>query len=230
MSDLSPSRINSTRSTIFNFGFAPKTTRTVPEHLVKTPDLTDKRIFLYGACVTEWIPGPEAYLPRTINLVTTAPRLGSLRPPLAALCEALLEEEEKGRGCLSPASANGVLNAPLFTDDNGNPVALPVWEPERRPVFTPYPSRRIPTADAAVAPLFQSLSPDTIRTLVTAILLERPVVLRSQSRSLLLICAEAIRHLLYPFHLITPYHPLLPISELCNFWEDIKTQATTPTW
>lgn len=231
VSDNSPNRLDSTRSTVFNFAFTPKTARTVPDSLVKTPDLTDKRMFLYGACVTEWCPGPEAYLPRTINLISTSPRLGSLRPPLGAVCEALLEEEERGQGCKSPSTANGVLHAPLFTDPaTGKPFELPTWQPERRPVFTPYAARSIPTIDAAVGPLFQSLSPDTLRTLITAVILEKPVVLRSHSRSLMVVCAEAIRHLLFPFRLMVPYYPLVPIAELCTFWEDIKTQATTPSW
>jgi len=164
----------------------------------------------------------------------------------------MLEREEKGEdvgsssSCCSSSSSssNGgggggehhsplgdILHPTLLNDSStGKPVGLPVWQPERRPVFTPYPAKAIPTVDAGIAPLFQSLSPDTIRTLLTAVLLERPVILRSHSRSLMVVCAEAIRKLLFPFHLMTPYHPLLPLSELCSFWEDIKAEANAPSW
>jgi len=59
-------------------------------------------------------------------------------------------------------------------------------------------------------PLFECLSPDNVRTLLAAVLVERQVVFVSSQFSLLTVCAEAITSLLFPLCWSHVYVPVLP--------------------
>ena len=84
--------------------------------------------------------------------------------------------------------------------------------------------------DASFLPLFQALSPETLLKAVTAILLERPVILKSSCRSLTMLASEGLRRLIYPFAWLQPYQPLLPVGGICSFWDEIRTRAGGRTW
>ena len=84
--------------------------------------------------------------------------------------------------------------------------------------------------DASFLPLFQALSPETLLKAFTATLLERPIIIKSSSRSLTMLASEGLRHLIYPFAWLQPYQPLLPVGGICNFWDSIRKNAGGTTW
>jgi hypothetical protein len=198
-------------------------------HLAEPPDLTEEMIPLYGACSTDWMPHEEALLPRCVAVVTTEPRQSALRDALRTARQNLPPSPS---GPQTPGNQDPPPAPPVPLAGVTFPRPPPRWGVESKARLTPYGARSdVPTLDASVLPLFQALSPETLTRLWTAVLLERPVVLKSQSRSLLLVCAEALRRLLYPFTWLTAYCPLLPVAEACKFWHAIRSQQDSQsTW
>eukprot|EP01137_Pigoraptor_chileana_P021421 Opistho-2@85086 len=75
----------------------------------------------------------------------------------------------------------------------------------------------LPAADFGFAPLFRRLSVENIISLLTAILLERRVVIYSSELSMLTLCTEAVLSLIHPFAWHYVYIPVLPSAYLEDF-------------
>eukprot|EP00743_Colponemidia_sp_Colp-15_P008489 GILK01009234.1.p1 GENE.GILK01009234.1~~GILK01009234.1.p1 ORF type:complete len:1163 (-),score=242.75 GILK01009234.1:371-3733(-) len=122
----------------------------------------------------------------------------------------------------------------IFVDEVLTPDAIPLEAPEqlykllqrrapqrglgpvtvslgRREVYFAVPDQNaLPMADVEFRPLFRSLEPRLVVQCITALLLERPVVVISASVGLLTPVMEALLILLYPLSWPFVYIPLLP--------------------
>ncbi len=258
------------------------------------PDLTaDDVVYLYGACLMEWAPaGDEVLLPRCLALVSTEPRVASLRMALLALREAqgrpgvggspitpdtpkktpwqLEDEQTTGdkrrvttlldKAMFAASESRQEDESVLYwqracasSDSRARPTALfsptsasmaaganPMLSPTGGMTMTlggpglslpPPLVRSLPQpVDASFLPLFHALSPETMLKAVTAVLLERPVIVKSASRSLTVLASEGLRRLIYPFAWLRCYQPLLPVGGICAFWDDIRRTAGGRTW
>eukprot|EP01136_Pigoraptor_vietnamica_P042556 Opistho-1_new@16869 len=72
----------------------------------------------------------------------------------------------------------------------------------------------LPAADFNFAPLFRRLSVESVVTLLTAILLERRIIVYSTELSMLTLCTETVLALAHPFAWHYVYIPVLPSAYL----------------
>lgn len=107
------------------------------------------------------------------------------------------------------------------------------------PPIAPPPLLRLPPPlahalpqeiDVSFVPLFHALSPETLLQALTAVLLERPVVVQSASRTLTTLACEALRRLLHPFTWLRPFMPLLPVAGICAFWDETRRAGGGQSW
>ena len=123
-----------------------------------------------------------------------------------------------GGGAPAVATATGMGNS-----DNNPSSSTPRLPP---PLLRALPA----PVDASYVPLFRALSPETLLQALTAVLLERPVVVQSSSRTLAALACEALRRLVHPFAWLRPYMPLLPVAGVCAFWDEVKRSGGGQTW
>ncbi|GJP36339.1 hypothetical protein CLOM_g20858 [Closterium sp. NIES-68] len=76
------------------------------------------------------------------------------------------------------------------------------------------PAFSLPFVQLSFHPLVRSLDMDNIILLVTAVLLEKRILLRASQYELLTLVAESVSHLIYPFKWAYPYTPVLPLNKL----------------
>lgn len=124
-------------------------------------------------------------------------------------------------GFLSPTAGGGLLMT-----DAASTISIPTSCSLPPPLVHSLPQH----VDASFLPLFQALSPETFLKAFTATLLERPIIMKSSSRSLTMLASEGLRRLIYPFAWLQPYQPLLPVGGICNFWDYIRKKAGGTTW
>ncbi|CAI5510260.1 unnamed protein product [Closterium sp. Naga37s-1] len=103
-------------------------------------------------------------------------------------------------------------------------TAVPLPDPGRRAVVFSVekcllfceapPPATLPAVQLSFHPLVRSLDVDNIILLVTAVLLEKRILLRATQYELLTLVAESVSHLIYPFKWAYPYTPVLPLNKL----------------
>ncbi|CAI5956302.1 unnamed protein product [Closterium sp. NIES-64] len=103
-------------------------------------------------------------------------------------------------------------------------TAVPLPDPGRRSVVFSVekcllfceapPPATLPAVQLSFHPLVRSLDVDNIILLVTAVLLEKRILLRATQYELLTLVAESVSHLIYPFKWAYPYTPVLPLNKL----------------
>ncbi|CAI5466151.1 unnamed protein product [Closterium sp. Yama58-4] len=103
-------------------------------------------------------------------------------------------------------------------------TAVPLPEPGQRSVVFSVekcllfceapPPATLPAVQLSFHPLVRSLDVDNIILLVTAVLLEKRILLRATQYELLTLVAESVSHLIYPFKWAYPYTPVLPLNKL----------------
>lgn len=121
----------------------------------------------------------------------------------------------------APTTNSGLsVPDPAATSSSSSSCPLPP------PLLTSLPLH----VDASFFPLIQALSPEILLKAFTAVLLERPVVVKSSSRTLTMVACEGLRRLIYPFAWLLPYKPLLPVGGICSFWDDVKRGAGGRSW
>ena len=125
-------------------------------------------------------------------------------------------------GLLSPTAASRVATggAPAASGPTSQAARLPP------PLLRALPA----PVDVSYVPLFHALSPETLLRALTAVLLERPVVVQSASRTLAVLACEALRRLIHPFAWLRPYMPLLPVAGVCALWDEVKRSGGGQTW
>lgn len=125
-----------------------------------------------------------------------------------------------GGGAPAVAAATGMGNSDNNASSSSSTPRLPP------PLLRALPA----PVDASYVPLFRALSPETLLQALTAVLLERPVVVQSSSRTLAALACEALRRLVHPFAWLRPYMPLLPVAGVCAFWDEVKRSGGGQTW
>ena len=111
---------------------------------------------------------------------------------------------------------NLLYNVPVPLPGKSLKFYVPNDEPAKPPlelvILHPNPSQELPMLDYALRDMFTWLGADTVIQLFTCVLLENQVLLRSTNFHKLMVVAECITALLFPFSWQHVYVPILPAS------------------
>ncbi|XP_031479261.1 DENN domain and WD repeat-containing protein SCD1 isoform X2 [Nymphaea colorata] len=151
---------------------------------------------------------PNSYADKCICLVSRSPSFHVLREALEELFNLCFSSAGSSKP-LWDVVAHMVLNVPLPTP--GKDRVLFAVENCLLCIEVP-PKDGLPHADISFQPLVQCLDVDNFIRFFTAVLLEKRILIRANTYSLLTLVSEAICHLIYPFRWQHVYIPLLFFS------------------
>ncbi|CAM9959441.1 unnamed protein product [Ectocarpus sp. 12 AP-2014] len=150
-------------------------------------------------------PGREVYAPKCLCLLSTWPYFGPFREWLLNLYRISLSPFQIP---LERYVGNFLLEVP--TPSPGRVEVLYNMGNTTITFACPPPNKPVAWGSVPFEPLFQCLSHENIVTLLTCLLLERSVLLKSSQLSLLTPCAEVLTLVLYPLSWSHVYIPVLP--------------------
>ncbi|CBJ25874.1 conserved unknown protein [Ectocarpus siliculosus] len=150
-------------------------------------------------------PGREVYAPKCLCLLSTWPYFGPFREWLLNLYRISLSPFQIP---LERYVGNFLLEVP--TPSPGRVEVLYNMGNTTITFACPPPNKPVAWGSVPFEPLFQCLSHENIVILLTCLLLERSIVLKSSQLSLLTPCAEVLSLVLYPLSWSHVYIPVLP--------------------
>ncbi|KAG9391048.1 C-myc promoter-binding protein [Carpediemonas membranifera] len=149
----------------------------------------------------------ELYLPVGITILSYFPFHKRFKELLSMVCDDLDDLQAIKTRCQRLADLFLLTWKPEDITNAGIPLARP-----RTFTFKLPPVNDLPLCDTDLSALCGALSPKTLVDLISQLLLERKVVVVSDSQEHLVVCVEELIALLYPLEWPYIYIPLLPIT------------------
>lgn len=154
---------------------------------------------VFGAALHIWCPhGSGCWMQKALAVVSTQPLWGAFRAFLCSL---------RASSCPERFIVNFVAEMPLPPPGFVVTVALPGF-PELA-IHRPAPNQ-LPLLDLPVKRMLQQLKPETVVSLVEALLVEQRIVLHSTCLSIVCAFCEILVGLIWPLRPAAVYVPLLP--------------------
>lgn len=154
---------------------------------------------VFGAALHIWCPhGSGCWMQKALAVVSTQPLWGAFRAFLCSL---------RASSCPERFIVNFVAEMPLPPPGFVVTVALPGF-PDLA-IHRPAPNQ-LPLLDLPVKRMFQQLKPETVVSLVEALLVEQRIVLHSTCLSIVCAFCEILVALIWPLRPAAVYVPLLP--------------------
>ncbi|XP_063989212.1 DENN domain-containing protein 5B isoform X5 [Diachasmimorpha longicaudata] len=152
---------------------------------------------------------------KSISLICQQPYLNAAKTFLTNLYKCVPRHPGPGLS-LESYVYNLLYNVPVPLPGKSLKFFVPNDEPAKSPLelFLLYPnlSTDLPLLDYSIKDMFTWLGPECVLQLFTCVLLENQVLLRSTDFHKLMVVAECITALLFPFSWQHVYVPILPVS------------------
>ncbi|KAK0086189.1 hypothetical protein PV325_003612 [Microctonus aethiopoides] len=157
----------------------------------------------------------KLFVTKSISLLCQQPYLHAARAFLTNLYKCVPRHPGPGLS-LESYVYNLLYNVPVPLPGKSLKFYVPNDEPAKSPlelvILYPCPTSELPLLDYSLKDMFTWLGPETVIQLFTCVLLENQVLLRSTDFHKLMVVAECITALLFPFAWQHVYVPILPAS------------------
>ncbi|XP_043268202.1 DENN domain-containing protein 5B isoform X2 [Venturia canescens] len=157
----------------------------------------------------------KLFVTKSISLLCQQPYLHAAKTFLTNLYKCVPRHPGPGLS-LESYVYNLLYNVPVPLPGKSLKFFVPNDEPAKQPlelvIIHPNPSSELPMLDYPLKDMFAWLGVETVIQLFTCVLLENQVLLRSTDFHKLMVVAESITALLFPFSWQHVYVPILPAS------------------
>ncbi|XP_057340545.1 DENN domain-containing protein 5A isoform X2 [Microplitis mediator] len=190
-------------------GQDPHNTRSLPRHFKLSAHSPGAAMAYYDSTKDKLL------VTKSISLLCQQPYLHAARTFLTNLYKCVPRHPGPGLS-LESYVYNLLYNVPVPLPGKSLKFFVPNDEPAKSPlelvILYPCPSTELPLLDYPIKDLFTWLGPEIVIQLFTCVLLENQVLIRSTDFHKLMVVAECITALLFPFTWQHVYVPILPAS------------------
>ncbi|XP_034936664.1 DENN domain-containing protein 5B isoform X2 [Chelonus insularis] len=190
-------------------GQDPHNTRSLPRHFKLSAHSPGAAMAYYDSTKDKLL------VTKSISLLCQQPYLHAARTFLTNLYKCVPRHPGPGLS-LESYVYNLLYNVPVPLPGKSLKFFVPNDEPAKSPlelvILYPSPSTELPLLDYPLKDVFTWLGPETVIQLFTCVLLENQVLLQSRDFHKLMVVAECITALLFPFTWQHVYVPILPAS------------------
>ncbi|XP_044593400.1 DENN domain-containing protein 5B isoform X4 [Cotesia glomerata] len=190
-------------------GQDPHNTRSLPRHFKLSAHSPGAAMAYYDSTKDKLL------VTKSISLLCQQPYLHAARTFLTNLYKCVPRHPGPGLS-LESYVYNLLYNVPVPLPGKSLKFFVPNDEPAKSPlelvILYPCPATELPLLDYPIRDMFMWLGPETVIQLFTCVLLENQVLVRSTDFHKLMVVAECITALLFPFSWQHVYVPILPAS------------------
>ncbi|XP_074108201.1 DENN domain containing pinstripe isoform X3 [Cotesia typhae] len=190
-------------------GQDPHNTRSLPRHFKLSAHSPGAAMAYYDSTKDKLL------VTKSISLLCQQPYLHAARTFLMNLYKCVPRHPGPGLS-LESYVYNLLYNVPVPLPGKSLKFFVPNDEPAKSPlelvILYPCPATELPLLDYPIRDMFMWLGPETVIQLFTCVLLENQVLVRSTDFHKLMVVAECITALLFPFSWQHVYVPILPAS------------------